>query len=103
MTTSDAAPQVPGSGACIRALTPELTALSGSPRWATAMVARRPFLGEKDLLRAGAQVLDSLTDAELRDAANTLHLTADAAPGIREELAARTDTGLRELHAQNVL
>lgn len=87
------------SGSCIREITPELRALSGSERWATAMVARRPFFGEGDLLRSGEQVLNSLTDTELAGAAANLQLGELTAAEIREELAKTTSKGLRELHA----
>lgn len=91
------------AGACIREITPELRALSGSPRWATAMVARRPFFGEGDLLRSSDQVLASLTADELAEAARNLGIDAANEAEIREELAKRTSGGLRELHAQGAI
>ena len=91
------------SGSCIREITPELRALSGSDRWATAMVARRPFFGETDLLRSGEQVLDSLTESELVAAAANLDLGELSPAQIREELAKKTSEGLRELHASGAI
>ena len=91
------------AGSCIREITPELRALSGSARWATAMVARRPFFGEADLLRSSQQVLDSLTEDELAEAAGALGINESTEAEIREELAKKTTQGLRELHAQGAI
>lgn len=73
------------AGSCIREITPELRAPSGSARWATAMVARRPFFGEADLLRSADQVLASLTSDEIAEAADNLGIVAAEEAEIREE------------------
>lgn len=91
------------AGSCIREITPELRALSGSARWATAMVARRPFFGESDLLRSSEHVLASLTGDELFEAAGKLDIGATTVAEIREALAKKTTQGLRELHAQGAI
>lgn len=91
------------AGSCIREITPELRALSGSARWATAMVARRPFFGEADLLRSADQVLASLTADELAEAAGNLGIGEATEAEIREELAKKTSLGLRELHTQGAI
>lgn len=91
------------AGSCIREITPELRALSGSARWATAMVARRPFFGEADLVRSSEQVLGSLTGDELVEAAGYLGIEVANEAEIREELAKKTSEGLRELHAAGAI
>ena len=81
------------TGSCIREISPELRELSGSERWATAMVARRPFFGEADLLRSSDQVLASLTSDELAEAAGNLGIGEATEAEIREKLAKRTSGG----------